>query len=181
MDLFASEPELLNDGTDGEPYQYQFVISDEAVWDDGTPIDIDDYLVSWWMQTEEDEGYCTGCTPRATETQIESIEGSEDGKTITVTLKDGEANPEWFAFDSAREHRRRADAGPHRRAAGLRHRPTPPSSVSTSPYLDQTMPEFSGGPYIITDGRPADPDHQGAEPELLRRGAARSTGSSCGS
>jgi peptide/nickel transport system substrate-binding protein len=147
MDLLAAEPELLSE----DPFQYQFEVRDEAVWDDGTPIDIDDFLVSWWMQTDEEAGYCEGCTPRATETQIASMEGSEDGKTITVTLNEGESNPEWFALYSA--HSIGGGIMPAHIAEEQGFDIEDPAQLGEYfQYLNETMPEFSGGPYIITEG-----------------------------
>lgn len=154
MDLLAEEPELLNDGSDGEPFQYQIVIADDAAWDDGTPIDIDDFLVSWWMGTNpETEGYCDGCTPRSTSgyDRIESMEGSEDGKTVTVTLKDGEADPEWFSLFGT------ADIGGGIMPAHIADEQgfdveDPAELGEYFQYLNDTMPEFSGGPYRIVEG-----------------------------
>jgi peptide/nickel transport system substrate-binding protein len=168
MDLLAAEPELLSE----DPFQYEFQIRDEAVWNDGTPIDIDDFLVSWWMQTDEEAGYCEGCTPRATETQIESMEGSDDGKTITVTLREGESNPEWFSLYSA--HSIGGGIMPAHIAEEQGFDIEDPAELGEYfQYLNETMPEFSGGPYIITDGdlqnqiiKEPNPDYYGEDVAL---------------
>lgn len=153
MDLLAEEPELLSDGSGDEPFRFQFVLRDDAEWDDGTPITADDFRMVWYLSASEEEGHCEGCRSRSTEPfdQIESIEGDDDGKTVTITLKEGEADPEWFGWGSA-----------HHIAGGL----VPahlmeeqgwdidePADVGEYfEYLNDNMPEFSGGPYVIAEG-----------------------------
>ncbi|MGH8774201.1 MAG: ABC transporter family substrate-binding protein [Jiangellaceae bacterium] len=149
MDLFSSEPELLTES----PQSWQYVLRDEAEWDDGTPISADDFVVSWKLGTSPEEGHCEGCRSRATAPydRVESIEGSADGKTVTVTMKEGEYDPEWFGFlnvDSI--------------AGGLM-----PAHVAEQngfdiddpvqlggyfEWLQENMPTFSGGPYRIVEG-----------------------------
>jgi len=153
MDLLAEEPELLDDGQDGEPFQFQFVLRDEAEWDDGTPITADDFRVLWYLSSSEEEGHCEGCRSRSSDAydQIESIEGEDDGKTVTITLKDGEADPEWFGWGSA-----------HNIAGGIVPAhvmedqgwdiDTPADVGEYFEYLNDTMPEYSGGPYVIAEG-----------------------------
>ncbi len=149
MDLLAEEPELLSE----DPFTYQFRIRDEAVWDDGTPISADDFAILWRMSASPDEGLCEGCVSRSSSAfdKIESIEGSDDGKTVTITLKPGERNPEWFSYGNADSI-----------TGGL-----PPAHLAEQQgwdvndpqdlgeyfaWLHETRPEYSGGPYRIVDG-----------------------------
>lgn len=152
MDVLAAEPELLSE----DPFSYQFQLNPEAQWDDGTPISANDAIILWMMSTSEDEGHCVGCRSRSSEgfDKIESIVGSDDGQTFTVTLKEGLADPEWFSFGSA-----------HGIIGGI-----PPSHIGIqegfiegddptqwSPeglgeyfaFLNDNPPTFSGGPYRI--------------------------------
>lgn len=152
MDLLASEPELLSDGED-EPFSWQIELNEDAEWDDGTPITADDFRALWYLSASEAEGHCEGCISRAPDSfdQIESIEDEDDGKTVIITLKEGEAQPEWFAF-----------GGYDNIAGGI-----VPWHVAEEEGLDledpadvgeyfemlhAEMPEFSGGPYQIVDG-----------------------------
>jgi peptide/nickel transport system substrate-binding protein len=153
MDLLAEEPELLNDGEDGEPFEFQFVLRDEAEWDDGTPITADDFRILWYLGSSEGEGHCEGCRSRSSDAfdQIESIEGDDDGKTVTITLKEGESDPEWFGWGSA-----------HGITGGLvpAHvmedegwdMDTPADVGEYFEFLNDNMPEWSGGPYMIVEG-----------------------------
>lgn len=149
MDLLAEEPKLLSK----EPFRYQFKFREEAVWDDGTPISADDWEVSWKLGTSDGEGYCTGCRSRSSAPfdVIENVEGSDGGKTVTVTLKEGESDPEWFT-----------SLGTDSMGGGLL-----PAHVAKQngfdvndpeqlgqyfEYLNDTMPTFSGGPYRLVEG-----------------------------
>jgi peptide/nickel transport system substrate-binding protein len=145
LDLLAEEPQITNQ----DPFQTTWTIRDEAVWDDGTPITADDVIMTWKMSTNPEEGLCEGCNPRAFEELIENIEGSNGGKTYTITYREGVADPEWFApFTTA-----------HGIVGGIA-----PSHVATEngwdidepadlgeyfTYLNDNPPEFSGGPYLI--------------------------------
>lgn len=149
MDLLAAEPQVINE----DPFTTQFQIREEAVWDDGTPITADDFELLRKMSASEGEGHCVGCTSRSTATfdKIESIEGSEDGKTVTITYKPGQRDPEWFTFGAT-----------HDIAGGI-----PPAHLAEEQgldvddpqqlgqyfeYLHTTMPTYSGGPYRIVEG-----------------------------
>lgn len=152
MDVLAAEPELLSE----DPFSYQFQLNEQAVWDDGTPVSANDAIILWMMSASEGEGHCVGCQSRSTEgfDKIDSVVGSDDGRTITVTLKEGLSDPEWFAFGSA-----------HGIIGGI-----PPSHIGIQggfiegddptqwdpaglgeyfESLHASPPTFSGGPYRI--------------------------------
>ncbi|HLU45539.1 MAG TPA: ABC transporter family substrate-binding protein [Natronosporangium sp.] len=146
-DVLAEEPVKLSD----DPLTVQFKIREEAVWNDGTPINADDVIILWKMSTSEKEGHCIGCRPRSTGMDIiANVEGSDDGKTVTITYKDEVADPEWFTFGSV-----------HNIIGGL-----PPAHVAEQngwdindpedlgeyfEFLNDNPPTFSGGPYIIEE------------------------------
>jgi peptide/nickel transport system substrate-binding protein len=170
MDLLAAEPELVSE----EPFQYRFEVRDEAVWNDGTPITARDFEVSWKMATDEAEGHCIGCSPRSTQgyNEIASIQGDDDGKTVIVTLDDGEADPEWFGLFSS------GSIGGGIHPAHIAEEQgfdidDPEQLGEYFQYLNATMPEFSGGPYQIVEGdldnqiiKEPNPAWYGAEPAL---------------
>lgn len=152
LDLLEDEPELLSDGSD-EPFSYQFRIRDEAVWDDDTPITADDFAILWRMSASEEEGHCIGCRSRSSAIfdQIESIVGSDDGKTVTITLKEGERDPEWFSYGSA--HNITGGIPPAHLAAQNDWDINDPAQLGEYfEWLHETRPTYSGGPYRIVDG-----------------------------
>lgn len=153
MDLLAQEPELINDGEGDEPFTYEFYLSEDAEWDDGTPITADDFIVTWQLSTSEEEGHCEGCRSRSPDSydRIASIEGSDDGKTVTITLKEGEADPEWFGWGSA--HNIVGGVVPAHVAEENGFDLDDPAGVGEYfEFLNDNMPEFSGGPYQIVEG-----------------------------
>lgn len=149
MDLLAEEPKLLGES----PFRYQFKLREEAVWDDDTPITAEDWIVSWKLGTSSKEGHCTGCRSRSSTglDAIKSIEGSDNGKTVTITLKDGEANPEWFGTFSA--HSIGGGLMPAHVAKKNGFDVSNPAQLGQYfEYLNKTMPTFSGGPYRLAQG-----------------------------
>ncbi|GAA1459745.1 ABC transporter family substrate-binding protein [Nocardiopsis exhalans] len=151
MDYLAEEPQLINDDVDEGPFEWTVTLADDAVWSDGEPMTGEDLRVSWMLGTSPDEGHCTGCDPRssANNDKVESIE--VDGKTATVTLKEGLANPEWMGLFDA-----------HNQAGGFL-----PAHLAEEngwdvdvaddlgeyySWLHGERPEWSGGPYLIVDG-----------------------------
>lgn len=71
--------------TSEEPQVLEYEIKDEAQWSDGTPIDVEDFEYNWKVLNGED---CPDCKPADTSgfDRIGSIEGADDGKTVTVTM-----------------------------------------------------------------------------------------------
>jgi peptide/nickel transport system substrate-binding protein len=136
LDLLASEPEMIDD----DPQTMVYELRDDAVWSDGTPIDVDDFLWAWYHNSGR-EDHCVGCEPRTTAgwEDVSSIEGSDDGRTVTITLEEGATNPEWFAwFDlSYPAHVSGADWT------------TPEGMGESSDYVATTIPDWSGGPYLV--------------------------------
>lgn len=138
LDLLASEPRLLKN----DPQTMEFVLRPEAVWSDGVPIDADDFRYNWFHNSGRAD-QCEGCDPGDTTgwKDIESIESS--GRTVTITYKAGAHDPEWFA---------RFDPSPHpahvATKAGIDWR-TPGGMGAASAYFRDTVPTWSGGPYLI--------------------------------
>jgi peptide/nickel transport system substrate-binding protein len=86
-DLLAEEPTLK---TEGGTQVNTYVISDDAVWSDGTPITADDFEFTWRSSRSGDpaDGGCESILSTTGYEQIESVEGSgKDNKTVTVTYK----------------------------------------------------------------------------------------------
>ncbi len=83
-DLLAEEPTL---GDNGGKQVNTYTISPDAVWSDGTPITADDFEFTWRANRSGDpaEGGCESVLSTAGYELVESVEGSDDGKTVTVT------------------------------------------------------------------------------------------------
>ena len=91
-DLMASEPTIEETDT-GQVITYE--ISPDAVWSDGTPITADDFEFSWRLQrsSDPDDGGCESLLSTTGYDQIESVEGADEGKTVTVTYSS--PFPDW--------------------------------------------------------------------------------------
>lgn len=79
--------EMIND----DPQTLEYQVKEEAQWSNGTPIDVEDFIYNWKVNSGE---HCPECEPASTAgfDQIESIEGSDDGKTVTVTFEESYAD-----------------------------------------------------------------------------------------
>src|SRR5215216_1724016 len=71
--------------TSEDPQTIVYKIKQEAVWSDGTPVSADDFIYLWKNQNgtikDNDVSGTTGYD------QIQSVEGSDNGKTVTVVYK----------------------------------------------------------------------------------------------
>ncbi|WP_017622403.1 ABC transporter family substrate-binding protein [Nocardiopsis chromatogenes] len=149
MDLLAEEPELVSE----DPFSFSFTFNDTAVWDDGTPIGADDFIATVKMSTSDEEGWCEGCRSRqpGIYDDVEEMEASEDGRTVTVTLKEGRSNPEWRGFLDA--HQIAGGLLPAHLAEEQGYDLEEPADVGAYfEWLNETVPEYSGGPYRIVEG-----------------------------
>ena len=133
-DLLADEPQLISE----DPMTIVYNIRDEAVWSDGVPISVDDFLWNWYHNSG-DETLCTACLPRSTAAwgNVASVEGSNNGKTVTITLKN--TDPEWYARygPSYPAHWSGDDIS------------DPDGMTASSDYFHANVPDWSGGPYLV--------------------------------
>ncbi|WP_236537920.1 ABC transporter substrate-binding protein [Spiractinospora alimapuensis] len=164
MDVLAAEPELVNDGSDGEAFQYKFELNPDAVWSrDGEtfPITADDFTISWMMAMGDEGGQCSECASRAAEsyTRMESVESEDDGSTVVVTLEEGELNAEWHNFF----YQQAITPGVYPAFVAVQEgflEGTPEEPELDDPdgvaeyfeWIDSTMPDFSGGPWMMVEG-----------------------------
>ncbi len=84
--LLTEEPTL--EEVDGKQVNV-YTLNPDAVWSDGEPITADDFSFTAKVQDEEFGAACpdSGVLGTTGYNQIESIEGSDDGKTVTVTYE----------------------------------------------------------------------------------------------
>jgi peptide/nickel transport system substrate-binding protein len=148
MDLLAAEPEIV---PDSDPLQTTWQIRPEAVWNDGTPITANDFIATFRMSAPEDAGLCVGCAPRATDELVENIEStSPDGKSFTITYREGVSDPEWYGQFSA--HGIAGGIVPSHLAEANGWSIDDPEQLGQFfEWLHSQPPEFSGGPYLIEE------------------------------
>ena len=147
--VFPSAPDLkpfLNsdmmvsaEQTKADPQTLVYKIKSNAVWDDGTPINADDFEYAYLSQNLQKCPKC-GAASTAGYDQITSLTGSDNGKTVTVVMSKPFAD--WKAMFAtmypahiAEQH---GDDG------------TPTGLAASMTWFDKNRPTFSGGPYKIT-------------------------------
>ncbi|GIH12009.1 ABC transporter family substrate-binding protein [Rugosimonospora africana] len=119
--------------TSTSPQTIVYKINPNASWNDGTPINADDFTYMWKTNNGVD---CKTCDPASTAgyDQIQTVTGSDNGKTVTVVFKTpytdwkGLFGPMYPAH-IANQH---GDLG------------------ASWKWLNDNQPTYSGGPYVIT-------------------------------
>jgi peptide/nickel transport system substrate-binding protein len=126
--------------TSEEPQVVEYVINPDAVWSDGTPISAADFEFQWTMMNGSNPDVDTATTVGYD--RIESVEGSEDGKTVTVTF----AQP-YAGWQSLFENILPAHIIPELGDGD--------PVVGWNDGLDgENLPTFSGGAFMFDDYRP---------------------------
>jgi peptide/nickel transport system substrate-binding protein len=120
--------------TSSSPQTIVYKIRPEAVWSDGTPINADDFIYSWQTQNGKDCADCAAASNAGYE-DMQSVTGSDGGKTVTVVYSKPFAD--WklpfgplYPAHIAKQHG---------------------DLAASFKWLDETVPTWSGGPYIISD------------------------------
>jgi peptide/nickel transport system substrate-binding protein len=141
------------------PTVIEYKINADATWSDGVPITADDFVYQWQALNARD---CTECITHDTDglDKVVSVEGSDNGKTVTVTY-----NRSFSEWKRAFNRLLPAHLG---EAHGT-------IAESFNDYFVNTAPEFSGGPYIISDYQKdvsvtlePNPEWWGDEPKLTK-------------
>jgi len=85
--VLASEPTLSNTG--GKQVNV-YKINPKAVWSDGKPLTADDFKITWMANRSADpaSGGCESVLSTNGYANIDSVVGSDNGKTVTVTYKE---------------------------------------------------------------------------------------------
>ncbi|MDX6223390.1 MAG: glutathione transport system substrate-binding protein, partial [Frankiales bacterium] len=148
-DYFLSAQE-----TSTSPQTIVYKINPKAVWEDGSPLNADDFTLTWNLQSTKACGGAaadapanapTYCDPASTSgyDQIKSLTGSNNGRTVTVVFSSPYSD--WRALFGpimpahiAAKH----GGGPH--GTGTRAQL---SAVTT--FFSTTVPTWSAGPYLI--------------------------------
>ncbi|MHA6629354.1 ABC transporter family substrate-binding protein [Pseudonocardia sichuanensis] len=129
--------------TSTDPQTIVYEIRPEAVWSDGTPITVEDFIFQWKTMNGTD---CPACTAsqNAGYNQIQSITGSNGGKTVTVVFSTPYAD--WqnlFASGTPLQ--------PAHLAAQQGDLNTPDGLAAAWNWFGATVPTYSGGPYQVSD------------------------------
>ncbi|MDX6228020.1 MAG: glutathione transport system substrate-binding protein, partial [Frankiales bacterium] len=150
----ASDYFLSAEETSTGPQTIVYTINPEAVWNDGTPLNADDLILTWNLQSSKACGGAaadapasspTFCDPASTSgyDQIKSLTSSNNGETATLVF----ATPysDWrslFGPIMPAHIAAKNGGGPH--GTGTREQL---SAVTT--YFSKTVPTWSAGPYLI--------------------------------
>jgi peptide/nickel transport system substrate-binding protein len=129
--------------TSTSPQTIVYQIRPEAVWNDGTPITAEDLVFQWKTMSGV---HCPGCnaSQNAGYNQIESITGSNGGKTATMVMSTPYAD--WknlFASGSP--------IYPAHIAAQHGDLNTPEGLKAAWDWFGATVPTYSGGPYQVSN------------------------------
>jgi peptide/nickel transport system substrate-binding protein len=129
--------------TSTSPQTIVYQIRPEAVWNDGTPITAEDFIFQWKSMNGTD---CPACAAaqNAGYDQIESIIGSNGGKTVTVVF--GTPYADWqnlFASGTPLQ--------PAHLAAQQGDLNTPDGLAAAWNWFGATVPTYSGGPYQVSE------------------------------
>ena len=133
--------ELMVSADQVDPTTLVYKIKPEATWSDGTPISAADFAYNWKTQ---DVRQCPDCATAGNGgfDQIENVVGSDNGKTVTVTLS--KPFTDWRSyFNSA------APLYPAHIAAQHGDINTPEGLASSFDWFGKNVPTYSGGPFVI--------------------------------
>ena len=120
--------------TSTSPQTIVYKIQPNAVWNDGTAITADDFIYAWQTQNGKD---CPDCAAASTAgyDQMQSVTGSDGGKTVTVVYKT--PFTDWklpfgplYPAHIAKQHG---------------------DLAASWKWLDANVPTYSGGPYVISN------------------------------
>ncbi|MDQ3760380.1 MAG: ABC transporter family substrate-binding protein [Actinomycetota bacterium] len=127
--------------TNANPQTIVYKINANAVWSDGTPITAEDFIYNWKIQNGRD---CRDCPASATSgyDQVQSVVGSDNGKTVTVTLS--KPFTDWKQLWSGG-----SPMYPAHIAAQHGNIKTPQGLAASFTWFGKNVPTYSGGPFQI--------------------------------
>ncbi len=126
--------------TKANPQTLVYKIKPTAVWNDGSPINFDDFK---YLKDVSDGTTCPKCgaSSAAGYNQIASITGSDGGKTVTVVMKQPFADWQVMFGALLPAHVAQQHGGT-----------TGATGLNTSfQWFDKNVPNYSGGPYLISN------------------------------
>jgi glutathione transport system substrate-binding protein len=135
-DLVAEEPKV----TSKSPQTVVYKIKPEAVWSDGTPITADDFIYQFKARNTRDCKECASASNSGYDV-LDSVAGSDNGKTVTATFQAGKTYPDWKSLFS--------DIYPAHLAKKNGDDGTPAGLAKSWKWFGKTQPTWSGGPFMI--------------------------------
>lgn len=135
QDLLAEEPKVTNTN----PQTVVYKIRPEAKWSDDTPISAEDFIYQFKTQNTRD-CKCPAASTTGYDT-MESVVGSDGGKTVTVTWQAGKVYPDYQSLFGGLypAHIAKANGGTD----------TPEGLLKSWEYFGATQPTWSGGAYLV--------------------------------
>jgi peptide/nickel transport system substrate-binding protein len=131
-DLINGDPKFTAAAA-GTKQTVVYQIQPNAKWSDGQPITSDDFAYLWKAQNGTDAKVDAASTVGYQD--VESVTGSADKKTVTVTWKDGKSFPDWKSlFTSLLPAHIAAQHG---------------DVAASFSWFDTNPPTVSGGQYVI--------------------------------
>jgi peptide/nickel transport system substrate-binding protein len=144
--------------TSSSPQTVVYKIQPKAVWNDGTPITADDFIYNWIAENGSDANIPAASTVGYSD--IASITGSDNGKTVTVTWKSGKTFPDWQSLFAnmlpahiAEQHGYKP--GTKTGADGTVSSVDPTGLAQSWTWFGATVPTWSDGPYQIQSANKA--------------------------
>jgi peptide/nickel transport system substrate-binding protein len=125
--------------TKTSPQTLVYKINPKAVWNDGVPVSADDFIYQWKTENGTDCKACVSAT-NAGYNQIQSVTGSDGGKTVTVVMKTPYTDWKIMFGPMYPAHVAEAHGGTS----------TPAGLAKSFTYLDKTQPTYSAGPFVIS-------------------------------
>jgi len=120
--------------TSTSPQTVTYKIKSGAVWNDGTPINADDFIYAWQTQNGKD---CADCAAASTGGYdlMKSVTGSDNGKTVTVV------------YDTPYADWKQPFGGLYPAHVAKQHG----DLAASWKWFNENKPDYSGGPLQITD------------------------------
>ena len=137
--LFTEDPKQ----TSASPQTIEYKINPKAVWSDGTPIDVNDFIFNWKAQNGTDKNYDVANTSGYN--LIDSIKQGTDSKDVIVTFKSPYSD--WAGLFSP--------LVPAHIIEGLKSKFGGSVEKAWNDGLDNS-PVVSGGPYMVSEYKPTD-------------------------
>lgn len=133
--------DLLESAELTNPTTVTYKVKQAAVWNDGTPVTADDFTMAWKWQNTRD---CPDCETAGNGGYdlVQSVVGSDNGKTVTVTLS--QPYTDWQSlFNSA------APLFPAHIGAQQGDLNSPAGLKAAFDYFGATVPNYSAGPFLV--------------------------------
>lgn len=127
-------PDLLESATQTStsPQTVVYKIKPNAIWSDGAPINADDFVYAWQVQNGTDTDIANATSVGYD--QIQSVTGSDNGKTVTVVYKT--PFPDWKSL-----------FGPLYPAHVAKQHG---SNAASFTWFGANPPTVSGGPFVLS-------------------------------